>query len=187
MKGPYPRDKNNTYIHDPRKNRIAMADILVDPEAVYGFSPDPRSPRLGAYADYDWTDPEVVAKNRAERVAYLADYDALREYSDQLRAAGSSVEAIARAVVLRRNELRLTSYAEDPVGLVKAKRSNLITYGNETGPSPEFLLARAGSWENVLRQSFGSNCGMDACMGLYDERYELNKQSGLIDEETALL
>jgi len=176
----------NIYIHDPRKNPVAMADILDDPKAVYGFSPDPNSPRLGAYADYDWSDPEVVSKNRAERLAYLADYDALYEYSEALRKAGYSTEDIARAVVLRRNELRISSYAEDPVGLVKAKRSNLLTYGNEFGPSPEFLLSRAGSWEEVLRQSFGSNCGMDACMGLYDDRYEINKQSGLINEETAL-
>ena len=51
------------YIHDPRENPEAMADIIENPEAVYGFSPSPDSQRLGSYAEYDWTDPE---KQRAD-------------------------------------------------------------------------------------------------------------------------
>ena len=49
------------YIHDPRQNPNAMQDIIENPAAVYGFSPDPNSTRLGNYADYDWTDPAFVA------------------------------------------------------------------------------------------------------------------------------
>ena len=48
-----------TYIHDPRENPLAMADIVENPDAVYGFSPDPESKRLGSFAQYDWTDPEL--------------------------------------------------------------------------------------------------------------------------------
>ena len=46
------------YVHDPRENPEAMKDIIENEDAVYGFSPDPESPRLGPYAEYDWTDPE---------------------------------------------------------------------------------------------------------------------------------
>jgi len=50
-----------SYIHDPRENPEAMKDIVENAAAVYGFSPDPASTRLGSYAEYDWTDPEIVA------------------------------------------------------------------------------------------------------------------------------
>ena len=29
------------YIHDPMENPKAAADIIVDPDAVYGYSPNP--------------------------------------------------------------------------------------------------------------------------------------------------
>ena len=57
-----------TYEHDPRDNPNAMKDIVENPFAVYGFSPNPDSVRLGNYADLiDWTDPEQVAAARAQR------------------------------------------------------------------------------------------------------------------------
>ena len=52
------------YEHDPRDNPEAMKDIIEDPDAVYGFSPDPESERLGSYAEYDWSDPELVEPAR---------------------------------------------------------------------------------------------------------------------------
>ena len=56
------------YLHDPRDNPEAMKDITEDPDAVYGFSPDPLSTRLGSYAAYDWSDPALVAQAAAERI-----------------------------------------------------------------------------------------------------------------------
>ena len=58
-------DTSFHYVHDPRENPEAMKDIIEDPDAVYGFSPDPDSTRLGTYADYDWSDPEFVAQAKA--------------------------------------------------------------------------------------------------------------------------
>ncbi len=59
-----------TYIHDPRENPEAMADIVENPDAVYGFAPDPNSKRLGPFAQYDWTDPELVASKQEVRRQY---------------------------------------------------------------------------------------------------------------------
>ena len=51
------------YVHDPTKNPEAMKDIVVNPDAVYGFSPSPESTRLKDYVDaIDWTDPVQVAE-----------------------------------------------------------------------------------------------------------------------------
>lgn len=51
------------------------------------------------------------------------------------------------------------------------RRSNLSTYQNPDGPTPEFLFKKYGSWEGVINASIRSNPGMDACVGLYDLYY----------------
>lgn len=173
------------YVHDPRMNAKAMEDIVVNPNAVYGFSPDPNSKRLGEYASYDWSDPVVVEKARQDRIQYLASFDEQYEIWERMSAEGKSIEEIARAVSSKRNESRLASYKDDPEGLEKVKKSNLETYGNENGPTPDYLYAKYGSWETVILKSFSSNSGMDACLGLYDEQYEHNMlTNAIVENET---
>ncbi|MBR1523359.1 MAG: hypothetical protein IJ641_02765, partial [Lachnospiraceae bacterium] len=41
------------YAHSPLLNAKAMEDIIVNENAIYGFSPNPESKRLGEYASYD--------------------------------------------------------------------------------------------------------------------------------------
>ena len=129
------------YAHDPRQNPKAMADIVVNPEAVYGFSPSPDSPRLKVYANaIDWTDPAQVAEARAERRAYHENMSELYRMIENMLLEGRNVETIARAVSQRRNELRLEVYRDDPEGLALVKQSNLDVYGNEFGPSADALF-----------------------------------------------
>lgn len=163
------------YTHDPRTNEKAMEDIVVDNTAVYGFRPSEDSTRLAEYADADWSDPVAVAGWTKDRIEYLSQFNAMYDLWDAMLAKGASTEEIARAVSAKRNEIRLASYANDPAGLAKVKKSNLDTYGNENGPTPESLFEKYGSWEKVLIKSFSSNSGMDACLGLYDIQYEHNK------------
>ena len=134
------------YQHDPNKNATAMRDVVVNPDAVYGFSPDPESTRLGEYASYDWTDPEFVARAKADREAYHQSLYTMYDMLYEMRDAGSSIEEMARAVSAERNRLRLASYANDPEGLEKAKKSNLETYGREEGPTADQLFEKYGSW-----------------------------------------
>ena len=179
-------DYKCVYSHDPRTNEKAMEDIVVNPNAVYGFSPDPNSTRLGEYASYDWSDPAVVESAKQDRIKYLASFDEQYELWNKMSAEGKSTEEIARAVSAKRNELRLASYKDDPEGLAKVKKSNLETYGNENGPTAESLFEKYGSWEKVLIKSFSSNSGMDACLGLYDVQYEHNKLTNAIVENVAI-
>lgn len=166
---------NVKYIHDPRLNEKAMEDIVVDNSAVYGFKPSKDSTRLAEYADADWSDPVAVEGYRQERIQYLSQFDSMYDLWNEMINKGESTETIARAVSAKRNEIRLASYANDPEGLAKVKKSNLDTYGNENGPTPESLFEKYGAWEKVLLKSFSSNSGMDACLGLYDVQYEHNK------------
>lgn len=171
------------YIHDPRENPEAMKDIVENPDAVYGFSPDPESRRLGIYAEYDWTDPEFVAKAQADRRAYHESLESMTDILYKMREEGATIEEMARAVSAERNRLRLAAYENDPEGLAATKESNLATYGHEDGPTPDELYENYGSWEMVLQKAFSANLGMDACCGLYDEYYQLYIELGYAENE----
>ena len=168
-----------TYIHDPRDNPSAMADIVIDEEAIYGFSPSPDG-SLREYVDYDWTDPASVEAARQQRISYHESFSQIYDLIEQMRAADATTEEIARAVSARRNELRIAAYADDPDGLAVMKARNLETYGDENGGSPEYFFDKYGSWEKVIEKSLSVNSGMDACLGLYDEYYDLYVTAGQV-------
>ena len=171
------------YIHDPAQNLNAMKDIVVNPDAVYGFSPDPESTRLGAYAEYDWTDPVWVAEAQESRREYHKSMESMMDILYRMRDEGATLEEMARAVSTERNVLRLASYKDDPEGLKKLKASNLETYGHEEGPTPDELFEKYGSWQAVLQKAFSPNLGMDAACGLYDENYDLYVELGLAEPD----
>ena len=179
-KTPAAQEGGFQYEHDPRDNPEAMKDIVVNPQAVYGFSPDPNSTRLGNYAQYDWTDPEAVAAAKADRIAYHKSLDSMTDILYKMRDEGASTEEMARAVSAERNRLRLASYQDDPEGLAEVKKSNLETYGHEDGPTADEMFEKYGSWETVIQKAFSANLGMDACCGLYDDYYPLYIELGLV-------
>lgn len=180
---PQPQKEVFQYIHDPRDNPEAMKDIIEDPEAVYGFSPDPNSTRLGTYAEYDWSDPELVEQAKKDRKAYHDSMESMIDILYKMRDDGASTEEIARAVSNERNRLRLESHKDDPEKLAKVKESNLESYGQEEGPTPEQLFEKYGSWAEVAQKAFSPNCGMDACCGLYDDYYQLYIELGIVGSE----
>ncbi len=169
--------------HDPRNNPEAMKDIIEDPNAVYGFSPSPDSPRLGPYAQYDWSDPRVVGQARKERKTYHASILTMLIIIGRMNTEGASDEEIARAVSGERNQIRIRSYYNDPIGLARLRESNMRTYGHEDGPTPDQLYEKYGSWRKVTQKAFSLNMGMDACCNLYDEYYQLYTELGLVDAE----
>ena len=173
-----------SYVHDPRTNPEAMKDIVENADAVYGFSPNPESTRLGSFAAFDWTDPAFVAQAREERIAYHESLESLTDILYRMMDEGASIEEMARAVSIERNRLRLASYEDNPEGLAEVKKSNLETYGHEDGPTPDELYEKYGSWITVLQKSFSSNMGMDACCGLYDEYYQLYVELGYVSPDT---
>lgn len=161
------------YEHDPMENPSAAKDIVVNPDAVYGYSPNPESTRLGKFADaIDWTDEEAVAAAREERCAYIEENKKLYGVIEEMLGQGKNVEEIAREVSRQRNENRLAAYDNDPEGLELVKKSNLETYGHEDGPTPDQLYEKYGSWQTVIEKALSTNAGMDACLGFYDENYD---------------
>ncbi len=160
------------YEHDPMANPKAAQDIVVNPNAVYGYSPSPDSKRLREFVDYNWSDPAVVNEMRAQREAYHESMQELYAIVIKMRAEGKPASDIAWAVSTRRNEIRLEAYKDDPEGLAKVKKSNLENYGNENGGTPGFFYDKYGSWEAVIEKALSTNAGADACLGLYDKYYD---------------
>ena len=172
-----------SYQHDPRLNNKAMEDIIIDPNAVYGFSPSPTG-SLSAYAEYDWTDTEAVESYRQNRIEYLKSYSEMYDILDEMTAEGKSTEEIARAVSCKRNELRLAAYEGNPDGFEAVKAHNLEKYGHEDGPTADEMFEKYGSWERVIEKAFSHNPGMDACVGLYDDNYKYYIAFGYIEDES---
>ena len=160
------------YSHDPKDSFSAMNDVVEDPDAVFGYSPDPESSRLKDYVDViDWTDPVQVAEARKERQDYFNSMSELYIMIAEMQEEDKTSEEIARAVSRRRNELRLEAYEDDPEGLAKIKKNNLETYGHEDGPDADEVYRKYGSWQVVLEKALSTNVGMDLCLGFYDEFY----------------
>ncbi len=170
------------YEHDPRLNPKAMVDAVVNPDAVYGFSPNPYSESLAAYLDYDWSDPKVVEEGRKDRLAYHESIRGMYLMLEKMKKEEASVEEIARALSDERNNIRYQANADDPEKLAALKESNLEKYGNEMGPKAEDLYEKYGSWEAVIEKAFSMNSGMDACLGLYDDYYDVYVAAGQIPD-----
>ncbi|MBQ6907028.1 MAG: S-layer homology domain-containing protein, partial [Clostridia bacterium] len=170
------------YQHDPRLNNKAMEDIIINPDAIYGFSPSPTG-SLAAYAEYDWTDAEAVETYRQNRIEYLQSYSQMYDILDEMTAEGKSIEEIARKVSEKRNELRLAAYEGNPEGLETVKVHNLEKYGHEDGPTADEMFEKYGSWEQVIEKAFSHNPGMDACVGLYDDNYKYYISFDYIEDE----
>ena len=150
-------------------NPKAARDIIENSDAVYGFSPNPDSTRIGKFANkIDWTDPQQVEIAKQTRLEYHVNNE---QMLDNLYKRGYSTEDIARKMVNERNANRLNSYLEkgDMEGYEIARKSNIDTYQNANGPTLELMLKKYGSWEDVINASVSSNPGMDACVGLYDK------------------
>ena len=169
------------YQHDPRLNPYAMEDIVEDENAVYGFRPA-ETGSLKQYAGIAWDDPEEVGEKRAERIAYHDSFSELYDLAGKMHAQGADIEEIARAVSTLRNELRIKSYEGDPDGLARMKERNLEKHGHEEGATPEEHFKERGSWESVLEGALSVNSGMDACLGLYDDYYDLYVLMGQIED-----
>ena len=133
--------KGFKYKHNSSNNPKVLQDAIENPNAVYGYSPNPNSESIGGYADaIDWSNPTEVAKARARRQAYHEKNDNISELVIKMKVDGYSVEGIAKAANHQRNLNRLNDYIDDIEGLARVKERNRVKYGNENGPTAEYLF-----------------------------------------------
>lgn len=97
-------------------NPKAANDIIENPDAVYGYSPNSESESIGGYSDaIDWTNPEQVAQARMRRQSYHDKNYNILELVSKMKKEGNSIEDIARAAIEQRNRNRLDDYIDDIV------------------------------------------------------------------------
>ena len=168
-----------TYRNNPEDNPTAMADIVADPDAVYGFRPS-ETGSLNMYLDIDWSDETLINGYKEERIEYHRSIDTMYDIIQEMQLEHASIEEMARAVSTKRNELRLAAYENDPEGLAEVKNYNFNKYGHEEGPLPDELYEKYGSWEMVMSKAFSANSGLDACLGLYDQYFFLYAALGQV-------
>jgi len=90
----------------------------------------------------------------ALRQAYEAEVKALALKAAELKAAGHSVEQIAIQLHAERRALGVIYKDVTPPELLKTiLERNVRTYGDELGPSIEWLRARGKSWEDIIKSA----------------------------------
>ena len=168
------------YKNNPMDNPKAAKDIIENSDAIYGFSPNPDSDRIGKFAEYDWTNEEVVANAKEARLQYHKDNESIYKIVEKMKNEGASIEDIARVANEQRNRNRLQSYIDrgNISGYEKAVESNMKNFQNELGMTAEQAYEKYGLWEIVLEKAMSANAGMDACCGLYDDFYHLYGKGG---------
>jgi hypothetical protein len=108
------------------------------------------------------SDPNYT-QNVAARQGYLTERQALQNLISELKKGGANEEGIARAVVEYRNNMKVQARGlMKPEDVVNLESRNQQLYGNKIGPSPESLLQKYGSWDEVIRASVRTNPTIDS-------------------------
>jgi hypothetical protein len=165
-------DKNNgtkfAYKNNPMDDPKAAKDIVENPNAVYGYSPNPQSEKIGKFAEFDWANEDVVSRAREVRLQYHNNNESIYNLVQEMQHTGASLEEIARAANQQRNLNRLQIYidAGNMNGYEKAVESNIKNFQNKLGMTAAQAYEKYGSWDIVLEKAMSANAGMDACCGL---------------------
>ena len=135
-------------MHRVQNNATAMADIIEDKNAVYGFRPSSTG-NYAEYASLDWSDKAVIHSILDERQAFYDKFEpAFRRLLEMLLDVNTTEE-----IVRELNTLCVTENIYD---------SELPV---------DDLYDEYGTWEAVLVQLMDVHPGLDACIGLYDKNY----------------
>ncbi len=100
------------YKHNPSDSPKVLLDAVEDTNAVYGYKPN-NTGSLKKFVKYDWSNPDVVAKFRNNRLLYHIENDGYKELVNSMRADGYSDVEIAKTLVKKRNANRLSSYINE--------------------------------------------------------------------------
>ena len=164
------------YKHNPSDSPKVLQDAIEDANSVYGYKPNDTG-SLKKFVKYDWTDPEVVAKFRENRLQYHIENDAYGDLVKSMRVDGHTDVEIAKTLVEKRNINRLSSYIDEngriiDIELYNQAKEHCVSYeqlrqGYNGKPGKTDL--------EIIESTMRGNEGMDACCGLYDDYYSTYK------------
>jgi uncharacterized Zn-binding protein involved in type VI secretion len=139
-------------------------DLAADPAGVYGYMPKEGTEFHQSKWPVDWTDPDATASARATRLEYHEALEDKQAWVDEQQASGVSDENIAQQIVTDRNQSRLSFYSEDELPTVYAR--NLAKYGDQSGPTYDYLISRNKTPQDIIESATRSNPSMDILTGI---------------------
>jgi hypothetical protein len=117
----------------------------------------------GEEDDAPGTSPPDAASIRSQ---YLDRVASMRTTEQAMRAADSSEQEIANALVNLRNEAKVAARAlMNPDDVTKLEARNLAKYGNPVGPNADWLYDRYGSWEEVINAAYRTDPAINKLLG----------------------
>ncbi len=142
--------------------------IEADPRGVYGYMPKPGS----RYSKSDFTNPEIVAKNRDVRLKYLSESHRIDESTAEMRTEGKSSEEIARHVVEVRNQQKVDARGDmSSDDVAKLEAGNMEIYGHPVGPTADQLYEKYGeSWEKVIAKTTEKDEAINKLLGIQSKK-----------------
>jgi hypothetical protein len=88
------------------------------------------------------------------REAYKAEVLALKSMAQKLASEGKTTEQIARAVSAARREVGAEFKSRTAPALrEEIRQRNIDEYGDELGPTIEWLRAKGKSWEEIIESA----------------------------------
>lgn len=137
--------------------------IVADSRGVHGYLPKPGS----RYEGSDFTNAELVAKNRAIRLEYLKESKQIDEAVATMRAEGKSSEEIGRHVVELRNQQKIAARsAMSPEEVARLEAGNIKKYGHPVGPTADKLFKDNKTWEAVIEKSTQKDEAINKLLGI---------------------
>ncbi|MFN6944055.1 MAG: hypothetical protein ACK4ND_03840 [Cytophagaceae bacterium] len=137
--------------------------IEVNPKGVYGYT----SRNNSRYAKSDFSNVEMVTRNRNIRLEYLKQTKELESAISLMRTQKKSPEQIAKHVVEQRNLQKISARKHMlPDEIKNLEAGNLKRYNNPVGPSPEDLFKKYGDWETVIQKSMQKDPEINLLLGI---------------------
>jgi hypothetical protein len=102
---------------------------------------------------------ECKAWNKARKLAklrnaYEDEIKGLKKLADELAKSGKNAEDRARTLFDERNKLKDNYLKQTPADEVESiKARNLERYGNENGPSIDWLRQQGKTWEDIINSA----------------------------------
>jgi uncharacterized Zn-binding protein involved in type VI secretion len=145
---------------------VKQVPVELDANAagVYGYMPKEGTEFHQSKWGVDWTNREATAAARSTRLEYHQGLEEKRAWIEEQRASGISDEEIARQIVVDRNKSRLSFYSEEELPTVYAR--NFAKYGDETGPTYEYLIEQDKTPQDIIESATRSNPSMDILTGI---------------------
>ena len=162
------------------------SDIQLDQDSLTGFTLTDSSSlrKIIRNKSEFFSSREQLCAARTARLSYIKhNAEKLKKLQEQIQEIveahpndenkkKEAIEELARHSVHKRNADRMSRY-DTEAKKRKLRERNFEKYKNEEGPTPEYLFAKYGSWEEVILASARPQRCLSFALGILPSEQEL--------------